>query len=273
MATIGNSLCVYSTFFSQNTRDWITTNGGLKSSQNAVGIPWNVTFSFPLWLIWKQQNYVVFNNRSVNSNLGKIITSQASEFFLCASQPRCNNRMVLRPVRWKKPKQGWLKLNTDGSWNATLGKAARGGLISDDLCNWVVGFSRKMGSVNSFTAEVWALRDGLMLCHQMKLPAINVELDVKALVDALSNPSYNNSVISPIFDDCKLLLSQIPLVHIKHIYREANVCADRLANFGHSQVLDFIIHSVSPVDFSSSVEADRNGVSCNKLCLVFFPSC
>ena len=42
---------MYSTFFSQNTKDWISTNGGLKSSQNAVGIPWNVTFSFSLWLI------------------------------------------------------------------------------------------------------------------------------------------------------------------------------------------------------------------------------
>lgn len=28
-----------STFFSQDIREWITTNGGLKSSQNAVGIP------------------------------------------------------------------------------------------------------------------------------------------------------------------------------------------------------------------------------------------
>lgn len=61
--------------------------------------------------------------------------------------------MVLRLVRWEKPEQGWLKLNTDGSWNATLGKAEGRGLIRDGLGNWVVGFTRKMGSVNSFTAE------------------------------------------------------------------------------------------------------------------------
>lgn len=179
---------LYSTLFSQDIREWITTNGGLKSSQNAVGIPQNVIFSFALQLIQKQRNQVVFTNRGVNQNLGKIITLQASEFFLCASQPKCNNQMVLRQVTWEKSEQGWLKLNTNGSWDTALGKAAEGGLIRDGLGNWVVGFTRKLGSANSFIAEVQALCDGLMLCHQLKLPAIIVELDAKALVDALSNP-------------------------------------------------------------------------------------
>ena len=100
--------CLYPTFFSQDIRDWLTTNGGLKSSQIVVGIPWNVIFSFAIWLIWKQRNQVVFKNRGVNPNLGKVIISQASEFFLCASQPRRMNRMVLRSVRWEKPEQGCL---------------------------------------------------------------------------------------------------------------------------------------------------------------------
>ena len=179
--------------------------------------------------------------------------------------------MVLRQVKWEKPELGWLKLNTDGSWNAASGKAIGGGLIRDSLGNWVVGFTRKLGSVNSFSVEIWALRDGLMLCHQMNLPAIIIELDAKALVDALNNPRYSNSVISPIFDDCKFLLSQIPQVRIKHIFREANKCADYLASYGHSQALDFVIHFVPPVDLVSFVEADYHGVACNKLCPEFCP--
>ena len=80
--------CLYSSFFSQGIKDWLTTNGNLKSSQNAVCIPWNVLFSFGIWLIWKQRNQVVFNSKGVNLNLGKIISAQALEFFLCASHPR-----------------------------------------------------------------------------------------------------------------------------------------------------------------------------------------
>ena len=177
---------------------------------------------------------MVFTNKGVNPYLYKIISLQASEFFLCASQPARNNRLVLRQIWWEKPDLGWLKLNTDASSNAALGLAAGGGLIRDASGNWVIGFTRKLGRLNSFTAEAWALRDGLLLCCNLKLSAVVVELDAKALVDALSNPSYSNSVISPLFDDCKLLASQIPHLRLKHIYREANKCADRLANLGLS---------------------------------------
>ena len=139
------------------------------------------------------------------------------------------------------------------------------GLIRDSWGNWVIGLARKLGSANSFTTEVWALHDGLLLCLQRKLPAVIVEIDTKALVDAFNNPSYKNSVISTIFDDCKHLILQIPQVCIKHVYREANKCVDWLANSGHSQSVDFILHSVPPVSLIPSIEADCHGVWCNRL--------
>ena len=92
-------------------------------------------------------------------------------------------------------------------------------------------------------------------------------------MDALNSPNYSNSVISPLFDDCKYLISQIPQVRIYHIFREANKSADRLANSGHAQDLEFIIHSAPPVDLVSFVEANYHGVSCNKLCPKLVSSC
>lgn len=38
--------CLYPFFFYQDIREWLTANCRLKSSQNAMGIPWNVLFSF-----------------------------------------------------------------------------------------------------------------------------------------------------------------------------------------------------------------------------------
>ena len=166
-----------------------------------------------------------------------------------------------------------MKLNTDASSNATLGSAAGGGLIRDDRGNWVVGFTRKLGKINSFTAETWVLCDGLLVCYQLKLPVVIVELDAKALVDALSNPSYSNSVISPLFDDCKLLASQIPHIRFRHIYRKANKSADRLAFFGLSQLPDFVFHSTPPMDLVSFVTDDCLGVACNRLCPAVLAPC
>ena len=127
-------------FFTQNLRDWLTTNGKSVQNHSLTSPPWNVLFLFA-------------------------------------------------------PEVGWMKLNTDGASNAFLGLAGGGGLIRDEAGRWVVGFTRKLGKVNSFLAELWAFRDGLLLCQQMNMITLIVELDAKVLVKALTNPSYSNTVV------------------------------------------------------------------------------
>ncbi|KAK9993884.1 hypothetical protein SO802_023587 [Lithocarpus litseifolius] len=160
-------------------------------------------------------------------------------------------------------------LNTDGSLSGSAGTAAGGGLIRDEVGNWVIGFSRRIGRADSFVAEIWALRDGLQLCHQINARAVMIELDAKSLVEVLNNSSYCNSVISILLYDCKLLISHIPQVSVKHIYREANKCEDRLANLGLFQPFEFIVHSNPPLELIPLVEADSMGSCCNRLCPVF----
>ena len=174
--------------------------------------------------------------------------------------------MTIKQVRLEKPSAGWMKLNTDRASNNVLGAAGEGGLIRDDKGNWVRGFSRKLGKVNSFMAEIWALRDGLLLCHQLKLDVVIIELDAKALVDALNNPMYANSVISPLFDDCRVLMARLPRFCIRHIYREANKCVNWLANISILQTLDFVMHSCPLVDLLSFVEVDCLGLYSSRLC-------
>lgn len=122
---------------------------------------------------------------------------QATEFLLCATQLTRNNHMVVKQVRWEKPEPSWFKLNTDGLSSGSVGIATGGSLIRDEVGNWVIGFSRRIGRVDSFVAEIWALRDGLQLCHQMNVRPVMIELDAKALVDVFNNSSYCNYVISP----------------------------------------------------------------------------
>ena len=125
----------------------------------------------------------------------------------------------------------------------------------------MAGFSRKIGISTSLLAELWAIRDGLMLCVDRNLAMVEVELDAKAVVDMLANPLYSNNVISPLIEDCRFLISQIPHVRIKHCYREANRCADNLARIGANQILDFILYEDLPRDLGVIMEVDINGAS------------
>ena len=35
--------------------------------------------------------------------------------------------------------------------------------------SWVVGFTRHVGATNSFAAELWGLRDGLLFCSSLNI--------------------------------------------------------------------------------------------------------
>ena len=53
---------------------------------------------------------------------------------------------------------------------------------------------------------------------------------------------------------------------IRHVYREANSCADHIANLGCSQVSDFILLSSLLVDLLNVFEANSEGLYSNRLC-------
>lgn len=130
----------------------------------------------------------------------------------------------------------------------------------------MIGFARKIGPINSFIAELWALRDGLFLCLQAQVQALIVEMDAKVLVDALTNQNNSNVIISSLMDDSRQLAAQIPQVRYRHVYREVNRCADHLAKLGSSLDVDFVVFSNPLVDILSLVEADCRGLYVNRLC-------
>ena len=60
--------------------------------------------------------------------------------------------------------------------------------------------------------ELWSLRDGLDMAYRLNIPSLIVELDAKCIVDALGNSNCVNNVVSPILDDCRLLVNRIPQI-------------------------------------------------------------
>lgn len=57
------------------------------------------------------------------------------------------------------------------------------GLSEMKLEKWVKGYARAIGITTSVAVELWALRDGIQLCIALKLPAVEIELDAKVVVD------------------------------------------------------------------------------------------
>ena len=163
---------------------------------------------------------------------------------------------------------GWYKLNTDGAARPGVDRTSCGGIIRNEQGQWITGFARRIGAANSLTAELWGLRDGLQLCCYRNFDSIEVKIDAKGVLDAFLNPNHANSIVSPILDDCRTLISRFRQISFKHCYREVNRCANKLARLGASQSLEFIIFQSPLVDILSSLEEDAVGLYFSRLCPV-----
>ncbi|KAL0001603.1 hypothetical protein SO802_015384 [Lithocarpus litseifolius] len=136
------------------------------------------------------------------------------------------------------------------------------GLIRNSQGNWIKGFSRSIGYTTSVMAELWALRDGLHLAIQLGINFLEVELDVKVIVEVLNNSDCPNMKLSPLLHDCKSLLSRLMQVQVVHVFREANKCADFLARRGCSMREEFVIFDAPPfVDLANLLVLYVNGWS------------
>ncbi|KAL0008067.1 hypothetical protein SO802_009569 [Lithocarpus litseifolius] len=206
--------------------DWLKSNCLCDPNIMVYGCPWRIQFPFAVWYLWKHRNRVVFKNTTLNMSLHTYCITQSIEYFYCVGEASKDKHYTVAQVRWKKPREGWAKLNTDGASLGNPGRAGGGGVIRDHRGMWMKGFARKIGHATSLLAKFLALRDGLQMALQLGINCLEVELDAKTVVQILLSNSNHIAAYSPLLNDCRYLLSKFQQVTINHAFREVNRCAD-----------------------------------------------
>ena len=125
-----------------------------------------------------------------------------------------------------------MKLNTDGLVFRNPIKVGGGGILRCSNGDWIAGFARKLGNTTSTVAELWALKNGLLVAKQLGIENICIEMDADFIVHLVSSPSMVNLILEPLLTDCKNLIKTFPNHSMAHVFREANCYADRLACMG-----------------------------------------
>lgn len=60
----------------------------------------------------------------------------------------------VRMIGWLRPKEGFLKLNMDGSYREDLAQASVGDLLRDEFGKWITRFMENLGQCASLMAEI-----------------------------------------------------------------------------------------------------------------------
>ena len=67
-----------------------------------------------------------------------------------------------------------------------------------------------------------------------------------------------------ILDDYRQMMVQVPQLRVRHCYREAKRCADKLARMGVQQLVNFCLCEDSP--HQSDLEFDNSELYVNRRC-------
>ncbi|KAI8526906.1 hypothetical protein RHMOL_Rhmol12G0034900 [Rhododendron molle] len=122
-----------------------------------------------------------------------------------------------------------------------------------------------MCASSSLMAEIWALRDGLTLAKESNLHNLEVEVDARGVIPLLNDVNAKNHPLRNILLDCRSLMLELDVVAIKHIYREANRCANVLANDAPVSVGDFHVYPFIPSCIATLLYADLSKVAYPRL--------
>jgi ribonuclease HI len=148
----------------------------------------------------------------------------------------CKPSQLNRPrvvEHWLSPPEGWIKLNTDGSFRQESGIGGGGAVLRDHHGRFIAGSCHFFPACSDpERAELLACRQGLRLAMERGEQRVILEVDSTNVVRLLKSEELDRSAHGPLVEDIKVLLRNLQGSSIKSVRREANEAAHRFAKDG-----------------------------------------
>ena len=193
--------------------------------------------------------------------------SHATEFFFLSSILAWH----LSPsspisTRWCLAPPPYVTINIDGSLKGNSRMFGAGGVARSTIGEWLWGFSLYLGFTNNTMVELWGIREALLWAwdngHRWVFFQTNSLLATKWLnTNVVYSMEFSNLIL-----DCRWLLNRDWEAHVKHMWREANSCADLLAERGASQSEREILYDTCPAFSWQCLYWDSMGFVSSRSC-------
>ncbi|XP_021852886.2 uncharacterized protein [Spinacia oleracea] len=106
------------------------------------------------------------------------------------------------------PSQGFIKLNTDAAWRSK-DLACGGGVFRSIFGSWILGYSSKFNVNTPLAAELYAIREGLVIAKDHMCNKVEIETDALQLKDLLDSvDDYSHHELGPFLREAAQLLQQ-----------------------------------------------------------------
>ena len=148
--------------------------------------------------MWTWRNKTIFEeNFQQPNNHVLVIQNFAQKIDLCSNQRLHRNFQMKETIYigWKKPPEGWIKLNNDGACKGSGEYSGCGGLFRDSEGRRLKGYIRKIGVCDALHTEMWGMYLGLKMAWQEHILQLIVGSETKILIDMVTeNCKFSGSV-------------------------------------------------------------------------------
>ncbi|KAF7805325.1 putative ribonuclease H protein At1g65750 family [Senna tora] len=220
---------MWSSFFNLDIKSWVDLNTSKNWGYTNDG-SWSSTFAYTTWLVWKQRNDFIFNNRNINASclLNRICTEIHNYKEAAVMDRKVNalqNSKNRSHMSWQPPQEGWYKINCDGSYWYNSDDISCGGVIRNSRGEWITGFSKKLGKGSVFQVELWGALLGLRTAWELQLPRVVLETDSKLVHNFITSGCNISNPFLHMAKEFTELLSKAWEVDVKHVHRDNNLVA------------------------------------------------
>jgi hypothetical protein len=133
-------------------------------------------------------------------------------------------------VTWSPPAAGWLKANADGAKPIDAQAGGGGVVIRDHHGGFVAGAGHFFPLASDAEhVELLACRRAALLGIEVGARKLELETDSLGTVAKLNNAILDRSIYGPLVEEIKALLQGFDEHVIKHVCREGNGAAHRVA--------------------------------------------
>jgi ribonuclease HI len=214
--------------------EWITMNlnNGFGKKH---GNDWKAIWATACYLMWQWRNKSMHDTNFVSPEQPwKVIVEyvRAYKLSMIVEEQARTERIQQVSVAWLPPPSGWVVLNSDGAARTNDKTAGCGGVLRDDRGMWLVGFAKALGDTTAYMAELWGIYEGLKLAKHRGTTRIEVRTDSQVIARSLKERRKGSRMGCTLMQKIRRLLDGNWEVNILHVFREANRCADMLANMG-----------------------------------------
>ena len=144
------------------------------------------------------------------------------------------NDIPRRLQEWVSLGDNVLKFNVDGASKVNPGPSGIGGVLRDHHKKVLGYFAKSTGCLLAYEAEVHAILNALVFCHQYNFHDVVIESDSHMAVEWTKQGNMNRRPwrLQNEFNLIDYLQPLVNCLEINHMRSEGNTLADYLANVG-----------------------------------------